>query len=282
MKSTYPLKKYGRCYGLTINNKRIVSDLMHRGVMPKTSNTLSWPKLPRSLSGHFIRGYFDGDGYTAVPEGKSKALRIGFCSGSIKFIEELRSRLAPKVSALTRRGTDTASIRIVVNSGSVFKIEYSGQDAASVCAYMYADAGSLYMRRKRVPYDDWLKAEAYRDRWTKAHVKFLRQNYSTTALAWLAAELKKSPDCVTRKARLLGLRKRGRRCTVCGNMGHVRTTCPKNANRKRKGQLRTAEVRRIRALASRGNVSQNEIARRFGVSPGLVSLIVNGKAWRQI
>ena len=280
MKSTYPLKKNRECYGLTTNNKRLVSALVERGVMPRKSNILVWPQFPRRLYGAFIRGYFDGDGWASIT--CQKGLQIGFCSGSLNFITSLREALSPLVSKTTRVGNETAAIETVTNTGTVYKIRYNGQNAARVCEFMYSDADDLYMKRKRKPYEDWLKAEPDRDRWTPEQELYLREMYATAAREPLAAELGKSGDCVTRKAALLKLRKASRRCAICGNPDHLRTTCPENTDRKRRGQLRPFEVLRIRKLASNGHVSQNEIAKRLGVSPALVSLIVRRKAWRHI
>lgn len=55
--------------------------------------------------------------------------------------------------------------------------------------------------------------------------------------------------------------------------------------RRRTGKARkltSEKVAEMRSLYAAGNVSQTELAVRFGVSPGLVSDIVLGKRWRDV
>ncbi len=53
-------------YYFNINSKKVVSDIISLGCTSKKSLTLTFPSyelIPKNLFNHFIRGYFDGDGW---------------------------------------------------------------------------------------------------------------------------------------------------------------------------------------------------------------------------
>jgi hypothetical protein len=55
----------GNAYSLNIYNKKICTDLINLGCVPRKSLILKFPtsdQVPDHLINHFVRGYFDGDG----------------------------------------------------------------------------------------------------------------------------------------------------------------------------------------------------------------------------
>ncbi|MEA1904416.1 MAG: hypothetical protein U9M97_00845 [Candidatus Hadarchaeota archaeon] len=46
-----------------IESKKMVRDLLELGILPRKSLNLRFPDIPDQHLNHFIRGYFDGDGY---------------------------------------------------------------------------------------------------------------------------------------------------------------------------------------------------------------------------
>ena len=55
--------KHRDIYILSIKNKKLHSDLIKLGVIPRKTHILTFPDfIPEELLRHFIRGYFDGDG----------------------------------------------------------------------------------------------------------------------------------------------------------------------------------------------------------------------------
>ncbi|GLV64248.1 hypothetical protein Bmyc01_29180 [Bacillus mycoides] len=49
---------------LNINSKTIKDDIMNiHGIMPCKSFNIEFPFVPEEFLHHFVRGYFDGDGY---------------------------------------------------------------------------------------------------------------------------------------------------------------------------------------------------------------------------
>jgi hypothetical protein len=87
--------------------------------------------------------------------------------------------------------------------------------------------------------------------------------------------------------------KKQRGCGICGKAGHYRSTClearrvrpPRTTLRRHSvpgrpgAKLTWREVRAIRQVHARGKVTGNALAKRYGVSPGVISLIVNKRAW---
>ena len=86
-------------YTLTIGNKAMINDLLALGLTPNKSLDVKFPVLDTNLYGHFIRGYFDGDGSIYLCNG---AWRISFVSGSECFLKTMETTLASLVGVSTR------------------------------------------------------------------------------------------------------------------------------------------------------------------------------------
>lgn len=73
-------------YVLNIHSKIMKSDLRSiYGITSKKSKELKFPNVPEEFISHFIRGYFDGDGYVNY-----KSFFVSIVGGSLKFMEELQ------------------------------------------------------------------------------------------------------------------------------------------------------------------------------------------------
>jgi hypothetical protein len=86
--------RWKKQYVLQIGSKRAVKKLNELGVVPRKSFVLKMPDVPSNLMGHFIRGYFDGDG--GVWKGKVRkkdrgyrTMRLYFTSGSKSFLKKV-------------------------------------------------------------------------------------------------------------------------------------------------------------------------------------------------
>lgn len=79
-------------YMLRINNKNISYSLEKLGMVPRKSLVLKFPEINEKLLWHFIRGYFDGDGYIGIfkrSDHGTKGLKISLCGSEI-FCNELK------------------------------------------------------------------------------------------------------------------------------------------------------------------------------------------------
>jgi hypothetical protein len=87
---------------------------------------------------HFIRGYFDGDGYIAFSKG---SYRMGFTSGSISFITDLQNFIYDKTGV---------NIQCYTNKHNNCKtLQTSNQKSIrKVLTYLYNNS-SFSMKRKR-------------------------------------------------------------------------------------------------------------------------------------
>ena len=64
------------CWRLLIDSVKLCDDIQKLGCMPNKSKTIRLPKIPDSLFRHFLRGYFDGDGYSTFGRYKSSQRRV--------------------------------------------------------------------------------------------------------------------------------------------------------------------------------------------------------------
>ncbi len=298
LRSAHPLGKFksgvNTCYHLTIGNRPLVESLISLGVTPRKSKTIQWPNLAPDLVPHFVRGYFDGDGWAVTPQAGGRALSIGFVSGSQTFLVRLSRELSGITRFTNSRGKLTGQVEHQSNdSGAAYTLRYTGQDAGAICALMYAHAGDLYMRRKRERYDIWLAAMTESVQWGENDLETMRQCYATTATEELATRLGKSVESILSQARRMRITKSKRGCAVCGKPGHVRTTCPIAGNmpdgreleshpkqkQKPAAKLTWRKVRAIRRKWAKGNMTGHELANLYQLTPGAISMIVNNKSW---
>ena len=59
-------RQTSKSYRISFRSSKCKQDLINKGCVPKKSLILTWPseiQVPRNLIRHFIRGYFDGDGW---------------------------------------------------------------------------------------------------------------------------------------------------------------------------------------------------------------------------
>jgi hypothetical protein len=76
-------------YMLHFHSKIIKNDLITlHGITPNKSLTLNFPEIPAIYLSHFIRGYFDGDGYV-----KYERRIVSFVGGSKKFMRRLKETI---------------------------------------------------------------------------------------------------------------------------------------------------------------------------------------------
>lgn len=143
------LKEYAY---IDINSIHIVNTLIHYTITPKKTFTIQWPNhIPNELLRHYLRGYFDGDGYWNVSTVKRKLkyttgsqLILRFTlPGNITFLTALQQylidecQLEPvKLTAIKNRNQQIAYLG------------YSGRKQVNrIFALMYKNA-NIYLERK--------------------------------------------------------------------------------------------------------------------------------------
>jgi hypothetical protein len=138
-------------YRMIMNSKKISYRLNELGVVPNKTFKLTYPNwLNKNLQNHFIRGYFDGDGYVGynVANGESQIC----ITGTENMILEVQNILINenvlnKVKIYTRHPERNNNIRMLMYSGN--------GNSKKLYYYMYKNA-NLYMVRKKNKFENLL------------------------------------------------------------------------------------------------------------------------------
>ncbi|MEK7603549.1 MAG: LAGLIDADG family homing endonuclease [Patescibacteria group bacterium] len=151
-------KNRKQSYQLQIGSKEIFKDLINLGMVPNKSLILKMPNVPEELLGHFLRGYFDGDGHVSVCEyqrkdrkSKSKIIQSGFTSGSKKFLEGLRIVLKKHTNiqgGTLHRGS---------KKSNYYRFCVSINDSLRLYDFMYKNDNLLSLSRKKSIFEDYFK-----------------------------------------------------------------------------------------------------------------------------
>jgi intein/homing endonuclease len=135
-------------YRLQIGSKEWFRDLESLGFTQHKSNTLHFPEVPGEYLGHFVRGYFDGDGcvyfnYLKYQDRTHKrwVLLTLFTSGSRPFLKSLHA-------ALKGLGVAGGSL---TNKKRGFELKFSHSDSLALYRLMYhtAEVCEVFLPRKR-------------------------------------------------------------------------------------------------------------------------------------
>lgn len=127
---------------VSINSKKIVSDLINKGCINKKSKIIEFPNfMDNSLISHFIRGYFDGDGSISYSD---KQIGLNFVSGSENFLK--------KVASILESSTNCKNANLVGSSKNYKYIQFSAkEDLYRLYDYLYMNS-TIFMERKKVKY----------------------------------------------------------------------------------------------------------------------------------
>ena len=120
-----------------INSFNMKKDLEKYGIIPRKSYTDSVfiPQMPHHLIGHFIRGYFDGNGI-AFSNGN-----IGFC-GSKKIIEDIHDFLIKELNISNRAITYN-------KQNHVYYTQWNRkEEIEKIFEFLYKDCKDLFLTRK--------------------------------------------------------------------------------------------------------------------------------------
>ncbi|KKR39510.1 MAG: intein-containing protein [Candidatus Woesebacteria bacterium GW2011_GWB1_40_101] len=132
-----------KTFTLRIGNKTMFSDLVNLGLTPRKSLTISLPEIPEQYFGHFLRGYFDGDGCvtTGIPKGRKTAeIQTIFISGSRKFLESLSLKLKDLLFIKTKN---------IFSKDNSHYLRYRGKESLRILHFMYKNlVNTPYLERK--------------------------------------------------------------------------------------------------------------------------------------
>lgn len=126
--------KVARCR-LQFQDVQIVKDLKSIGCVNNKSLVLKFPQIQKSLENHFIRGYFDGDGYVSDPK---RSIQISVV-GTQEFLSSIHDVIGLKKDSIKHRNPR--------HSEEVFTNMLSGESARIFCRYIYQDS-KIHIDRK--------------------------------------------------------------------------------------------------------------------------------------
>jgi intein-encoded DNA endonuclease-like protein len=128
----YQNKKTG-VYLLNFNSKIMKNDLMQlHGIMPNKSNDIEFPYVPDEYMSHFVRGYFDGDGYVKYPK-----YFVSFVGGSLSFMLSLKK-------VLEKKGFEPN----FTSHKRYYRVYVSGRKTIKLFADWIYNEKNLYLKRK--------------------------------------------------------------------------------------------------------------------------------------
>lgn len=131
-------KEYKSC-ALRIGSRYLCNNLISKGIIPRKSKVLCFPKIPSKYLSHFVRGYFDGDGWICFNKNNNNIREIGICSASEKFIAELNRVICANTNVNIREHR--------YKKDSTFNINYYYKDALEICHWLYKDS-TIHLDRK--------------------------------------------------------------------------------------------------------------------------------------
>lgn len=150
--------KWKQMYRLQIGSKEWFTDLTLLRFTQQKSNSLAFPDVPDKYLGHFVRGYFDGDGDGCVYLNKLKfsdrknerwILQSLFTSGSRQFLTDLHH-------ILRSLGIQGGSIRAKERG---FDLRFSHKDSLALYGIMYntSEVSDFFLPRKREKFQEAMR-----------------------------------------------------------------------------------------------------------------------------
>ena len=141
-KGTYSTNLMSR---LSINSVKLCSDLAKWGVHPnKTGKLNKLPKLSKELMPHFIRGFFDGDGWCTCTD---KSHNVGFI-GDYIFLKNINDYLVCKIKTSNRILHQEPR-----RENQIFYLRYSSMnDYKLLYKFLYSNC-SICLERKRIKFE---------------------------------------------------------------------------------------------------------------------------------
>ncbi|MBI2113353.1 MAG: LAGLIDADG family homing endonuclease [Candidatus Wildermuthbacteria bacterium] len=151
-------KKWRKRFRLQIGSKKMYQDLTKLGIVPNKEYRLVMPSMPTLFLRHFIRGYFDGDGSVGFYAFQRKNRRVPtrmllttFTSCSMQILEKIAYSL--HIYAKVR-----SKVPMKKWGDNAFELRYSTVDSRKIYAFLYNKPGRLFLRRKKIIFEKYLRA----------------------------------------------------------------------------------------------------------------------------
>lgn len=140
-------RKATKAYRMSFRSDKCKADLINKGCVPRKSLILKFPteeQVPRELIRHFIRGYFDGDGWFSNTPSCFQVGIIGtedFIKGFLNYVENIN--------------TENTIFKVNRENGAKRYVFGAYQDVYNFLNWLYKDA-NIYLDRKYEHYLDFI------------------------------------------------------------------------------------------------------------------------------
>ena len=148
-RSKISYRESSKSYRISFRSDKCKQDLINLGCVPKKSLILTFPseeQVPNNLIKHFIRGYFDGDGWFTNTE---KCFQVGII-GTENFI----SGFLEKVKELIN--TNNTIFEVHRENGAKRYVFGSYNDVSNFLNWIYKDS-NIFLDRKYNQYLDFIE-----------------------------------------------------------------------------------------------------------------------------
>lgn len=148
----------GSNFRIQIGSKEWFQDLGVLGLFPDKTARMRLPEIPQEYFGDFVRGYFDGDGNVwmgLINKNRmtpTRVLQVAFTSGSVEFLNMLST-------ALKSYGVKGGAI-YESKTRNFGRLALSSLDALIIYEIMYNNRHKLYLKRKKVVFEQFIKLRA--------------------------------------------------------------------------------------------------------------------------
>lgn len=136
-------RKYeSECSTFSVYNTRLVKDLIKHGCMNNKTFKIRFPSIREDLVRHFIRGYFDGDGYISI---NKNSANCGITSNNL-FLNDIKDIL--KYGTIRKR------------KNIYDLLFYSKENIKNFYHFIYDDS-NIYLNRKKDVFEKHLLLNTY-------------------------------------------------------------------------------------------------------------------------
>jgi len=145
----------GANYRIQIGSKEWFEDLGKLGLFPDKTSRMRLPEIPEKYFGDFVRGYFDGDGNVwkgLIHKDRATAtltIQVSFTSCSQKYLSDLR--LSLQILGIKGGGIFTPK------KLNYSRLTFSSNDALKIYEIMYNSQHKLYLKRKKIVFEQFIK-----------------------------------------------------------------------------------------------------------------------------
>ena len=142
---------------LKIHSQKMADDLAKYGIVPRKTGHEIFPedKIPQNLICHFIRGFFDGDGwftFTTSHGIPKKRISLGL-TGNIQMLTDIRNYFVKHLPNVTRLQIHEFKSREKGYEGFSSVTFSKFDNVKDIGNFMYGDA-NIYLIRKKQVFDE--------------------------------------------------------------------------------------------------------------------------------